>query len=198
MISPTGSPAVEPDTAGASPRLHEDDELQVRYRAYRRRQAARLLQLIPREAVRPLYRRALERLPAGDRPFQGDPLALVTSLCETFLPLPPMEVWHDDLVRNPDGHLRDLEESVHGPTADAPATLASREMVSEGRRWRVLLRSFRDEDAWRGFMVFEDQAGGPSHHTAIVFRERDPLELRSRFRSFEPAALEAFLRSSRP
>ena len=69
---------------------------------------------------------------------------------------------------------------------------------SEGRPWRVLLRAFRDEGAWKGLMVFEDRVGGASFRTAPVFREGDLLELRDRFRSFEPAALEAFLRSARP
>ena len=67
-----------------------------------------------------------------------------------------------------------------------------------GRRWDVLLRAFHDGAAWRGLMAFEDREGGPSFRTAPVFREGDLLELRARFRSFEPAALEAFLRSARP
>lgn len=196
MIAPTGSPTVGAPLA--TPGLHAVEELETRYRAYRRRQAARLLQLMPREAVRPLYRRALDSLPAEALPFQGDPLALLTRFCEDLLPLPPLEAWRDDLLRHEDAHLRDLAESVHGPTADAPATLEARSVDAGGRRWRVLLRAFRDDGGWQGMMVFEDEADGASYRTASVFREPDPLELRDRFRSFEPAALEAFLRSARP
>lgn len=186
------------DTGIASGELHQADELEVRYRAYRHRQAARLLQLMPREAVRPLYRRALAALPPERLPFQGDPLALLTELAETLLPLPPLEVWRDDLLRHTEGHLRDVEESVHGPTAEAPATLEARTLESGGCRWRVLLRAFLDQGTWRGLMVFQDEAGGAMYRTAMVFRDTDPVALLDRFRSFEPAALEAFLRSARP
>lgn len=201
MIPPVSGPTgrlAEPAEPEGSAAIHQADELASRYRAYRRRQAIHLLHLMPRSAVRPLYRRALAALPPDESPFEGDPLALLADHCGELLPLPPLEVWRDDLLRHPEGHLRDLEESVHGPTAEAPATLEARSLRSVGRRWRVLLRTFREGDAWRGFMVFEDQDGGASHRTAPVFREGDPLELRERFRSFDLPALEAFLRSARP
>lgn len=191
MIAAAGHPA-------PGPALQETPELRARYRAYRRRQAARLVQLMPREAVRPLYRLARERLAADGLPQADDPLALLTRLCETLLPLPPFDVWRDDLLRNQESHLHDLAESVHGPTAETPATLEARDMISGGRRWRVLLRAFHADGAWRGLMVFQDSSGGPAYRTAPVFREPGPVELRERFRSFEPTALEAFLRSARP
>jgi hypothetical protein len=173
------------------------DELERRYQAYRSRQAARFLHLLPRDAIRPLYRRALVAM-GGDTDAARDPLAVLTDFCEGLLPLPPFDVWLDDLRRHPEGHLRDLEESVDAPTADAPATLEVRRMEAQGRSWQVRLRSFRDDAAWRGFMSFQEDEGGPAYHTAAVFREADPVELVERFRSFEPSALEAFLRSSLP
>lgn len=179
--------------------LHEADELEARYRAYRRRQAMRLLQLMPRDAIRPLHRQALAAAASGEGEARGDdPLDFLAAFCERVLPLPPMEVWRRDLLQHPDAHLEDLRESVHGPTADAPATLDSRELASASGRWRVFLRAFRDGEAWRGFMVFRPAAPGASFRTAAVFREADPLEIRERFRSFDPGALEAFLRSARP
>ncbi|HKJ02771.1 MAG TPA: hypothetical protein VJ997_09960, partial [Longimicrobiales bacterium] len=78
-------------------------ELQDRYDAYRRRQATRLVQMIPREAVRPLYRRAREarRLGALGDPGDDDPLALLVAFCQRLLPLPPFDAWLEDLRTNP-------------------------------------------------------------------------------------------------
>ncbi len=191
MVGPGTSPL-------AAPALDAEAELDARYRAYRRRQAARLLQLMPREAVRPLYRRALEARADADGPFEGDSLALLTEFCEGLLPLPSRQAWARDLREHPEAHLRDLEESVHGPTADAPVTLETRSLESGGASWQVSLRGFHEPAGWRGFLDFRTADAGPSFRTAIVFQEPDPLGLRDRFRSFEPAALEAFLRSARP
>jgi hypothetical protein len=191
-------PATTPLTAPAPTPTPASDELDARYRAYRRRQAARLLQLMPREAVRPLYRRALAARPDAEGPFQGDSLALLTDFCEGLLPLPTREAWARDLEAHPEAYLRDLAETVHGPTADAPATLETRTLESGGEAWEVLLRGFHEPSGWRGFLAFRRSGADASFRTATVFQEAHPLGLRDRFRSFEPAALEAFLRSARP
>jgi hypothetical protein len=60
------------------------------------------------------------------------------------------------------------------------------------------LRSFRDGDAWRGYIAFEEQASKNVHRTALIFRESDPADLRDRFLDFEAVALAAFLRSALP
>lgn len=171
-------------------------ELRVRYGSYRRRQASRLLQILPREAVRPLYRRARDATD-GDR-RADDPMALLVAYCERLLPLPPFEVWCEDLARNPDAHLSDLDESPGGPTVDAPSTMAAQDLTYAGRRWTARLRAFRDAAFWRGYIAFEDAARGCVHRTGMVFCEDDPSELRRRFLSFEIPALEAFLRSALP
>lgn len=174
-----------------------------RYRSYRRRQAVRLLDILPREAVRPLYRRAAEEAvrrrvePSAVAPSDADPLELLLGFCERLLPLPPLEIWRADLGRHPDGHLADLAQAPAPPTADAPVTLARRLLEGEGF-WSVTLEGFRDTDAWRGRMVFREGVEGPAHPTAVIFREADPLALRARFRSFDQASLEAFLRSALP
>jgi hypothetical protein len=176
-------------------------ELRIRYGSYRRRQASRLLQILPREAVRPLYRRARDEAycsEPADRSPPDDPLALLVAYCEQLLPLPTFEVWCEDLRRNPDAHLSDVEDSPEGPTADAPSTMAVHDVAYAGQTWRARLKVFRDGGLWRGYIAFEDARRRRSHRTAVVFCERDPGELRRRFLSFDPAALEAFLRSALP
>lgn len=179
----------------------EVDELRARYAGYRRRQAARLVQMMPRDAVRPLYRKAREAAARADALSEegaADPLALLVRYCEGLLPLPPYEVWVQDLQRHPDGHYADLEDSVDGPTADAPSTMGVRAMTVRGRPWLASLRSFRDADLWRGYITFREEGSERVHRTASVFCEEGPAALRERFFSFEDGALEAFLRSSLP
>lgn len=171
----------------------EVEELHRRYTAYRRRHAARLVHLMPREAIRPLYRHARLRAVGGE-----DLLQLLFRYCETLLPLPPFEVWHEDLLRSPEAHLRDLDESPDAPTADAPSTVEVRSLVYHGRPWLARLKSYRDGGVWRGYIAFADEDSGRVHRTAPVFRESDPVALRERFLSFETVALEAFLRSALP
>ncbi len=179
--------------SSAQPLAHE--ELWAQYRAYRRRQARALVRLLPRDAVRPLYRRAIR----GGAPALGaDPLEALLACCEALLPLPPFDVWCADRALHPEAHLSDLDDSAEAPTADAPATVESRALDIEGRPWIAHLRSFRDGAAWRGFIAFEDVRSRVVHRTAVIFREWASADVRERFLSFEPASLAAFLRSALP
>lgn len=172
------------------------DELLGRYRAYRRRQARGLLGMLPRDAVRPLYRRAMAAgLEEGDG---SDPMRTLLAFCERLLPLPPFDVWHDDVRRSPEAHLSDVDDAADAPTADAPVTVETREFLVGARPWAAHLRSFRDGDVWRGFIAFEDGASKRLHRTALIFRESDPVDVRERFMSFGDSALGAFLRSALP
>jgi hypothetical protein len=174
-----------------------DQELRARYADYRRRQARALVGMLPQEAIRPMYRRAFHaghRSPGHDE----DPLERLLRFCEELLPLPPFEVWLHDLHRSPEAHLVDLDASADVPTATAPATLESRRFAPDGRAWVARLRGFRDGGAWRGFIAFEENSTGRVHRTSLIFRETDPSDLRDRFLSFEPATLQAFLRSALP
>jgi hypothetical protein len=179
----------------ARPRLSRG-ELLSRYEAYRRRQARGLLRLIPREAIRPLYRRAIAgaREPEAD----SDPLGALVGYCERLLPLPPFEVWCDDIRRNARAHLLDIDDSADAPDSEAPVTVETRDFSFADRPWTAHLRSFRDGAAWRGFIAFEDRESTSIHRTALIFRECDPVDVRERFMSFEKTALEAFLRSALP
>jgi hypothetical protein len=172
------------------------EELLLQYRAYRKRQARGLVGLLPKEAVRPLYRRALR---AGHGEKQAtDPLATLVEYCETLLPLPPFERWCEDRAASPSAYLRDLDDSAAAPTAEAPTTVETRGFDVGGTSWIAHLRSFRDGDAWRGYIAFEEQESRSVHRTALIFRESDPADLRERFLDFETVALSAFLRSALP
>lgn len=177
------------------------DELHRRYESYCRRQASRLVQMLPRDAVRPLYRRARDAALRADTlrdEGEPDPLALLVDFCQDLLPLPPFEIWLDDLRRHPDGHFSDLDESTDGPTVQTPSTMEVRPMTVRGRPWLAELRSFRDAGLWRGYISFQEEGSERAHRTAAVFCEPGPGELRERFLSFENTALEAFLRSALP
>lgn len=170
-------------------------ELMTRYRAYRLRQARALLHLMPREAVRPLYRKAVREGFGADG---SDPMAALVRYCERVLPLPPFEVWRDDVHAHPEAHVDDADDVAVAPTAEAPLTEASREVVHGDGRWTAHLRSFRDGSVWRGFIAFEEPVTSSMHRTAVIFREPDAESVRERFASFESSTLASFLRSALP
>lgn len=171
------------------------DEEFAEYEAYRQRQARALVGMLPRPAIRPLYRRALK---SGLPHSEHDPLGTLAAFCETLLPLPTFDVWRADRKAYPDAHIDELASAPSAPSAAAPVTLEARYLERTQGAWTARLRGFRDEDGWRGFIAFEEAQSGRIHRTALIFREPDAVELRSRFLSFESAALEAFLRSALP
>lgn len=181
---------------GVGTRSPSLEDLEARYAAYRRRQARGLIRLLPREAIRPLYRRAL-----GHDEVVGpvaDPLEALLRFCERLLPLPPFEVWLEDVREHATAHLRDLDDSADVPTADAPTTVEARRFAFEGSPWVAHLRSFREGQTWRGYIAFENEQADHVHRTALIFSESDPVDVRERFLDFDLAALQAFLRSTLP
>jgi hypothetical protein len=154
--------------------------------------------MMPRAAVRPLLRRALAAAPADLD--TGDPMEVLVGFCEELLPLPPLEVWLEDVKRSPEAHLVDVEGAADAPSAEAPVTVETRRFSFGDESWDAHLRSFRDGDAWRGFIAFEGAGprSGRVHRTTLIFREANPVHVRERFLSFEPSALVAFLRSTLP
>lgn len=171
----------------------EDQERQ--YAEYRLRQGRALVFMLPPEAVRPLLRR-VHRRQSSSTLVADDPLGALADFCADLLPLPPLDVWVQDVRDNPDAYVDSLDAAAGAPTAAVPATLESRRFRGAGTDWVAALRVFRDENAWRGFIAFQSEPGNPVHRTSLVFREEGPREIRDRFRSFEPAALESFLRSA--
>jgi hypothetical protein len=176
------------------------DELRARYADYRRRQARALVSMLPKEAIRPLYRRAskAEAPGAPGRREDEDPLERLLRFCEHLLPLPTFDVWERDVRRNPQAHLDDLEASPDAPTPASPATLEARRFGPRARPWTASLRGFRDRETWRGFIAFEEAGTGRVHRTSLIFCEPGPADLRERFLGFAPTTLEAFLRSALP
>lgn len=171
-------------------------ELLAQYAAYRRRQARGLIRLLPREAIRPLYRRALDE--GYGEETAADPLGALLRYCERLLPLPPFDAWRTDVEAHATAHLEDLADSAEAPTAEAPTTVVARRFDFDGSAWVAHLRSYREGPTWRGYIAFEDERGGHVNRTSIIFRESDPVDVRERFLSFDSAALGAFLRSALP
>jgi hypothetical protein len=172
------------------------EELEAQYAAYRRRQARGLVRLLPREAVRPLYRCAVEDSEVGVA--SADPLGALLQYCERILPLPPFETWCEDIRLHATAHLRDLDDSADAPTADAPASVVARRFEFDDAAWIATLRSFREGTTWRGYIAFEHAGSHDVHRTTLIFREEDPVGLRQRFLDFDTRALQAFLRSALP
>jgi hypothetical protein len=171
------------------------------YEAYCRRQTQRLLALLPREAIRPLYREARRQLVetaagAGD---DKDPMAVLHAYCRKLLPLPPMDVWEADVASNPSAYLDDAATDEPLPESLAAArTVEARFFMADGRRWSATLGVHRDGGIWRGHIAFRTRDGTRTYRTAEIFREGGAEALRDRFQEFDDVTLHAFLRSARP
>jgi hypothetical protein len=172
--------------------------LETLYEAYRRRQALSLLGLIPREAIRPLYREAGRWASGCGIRDWADPMAILTAYCMDLLPLPTFEVWLSDLRRNPGEHLREREAAPPGASPSQPVKTDVRRVVHQNRSWVAGLHVFRDQDTWRGFVAFQSEEGPTLLRTADIFREDRAEAIRRRFDELDPSTLQAFLRSVLP
>ncbi|MEX2526177.1 MAG: hypothetical protein WEA09_00950 [Gemmatimonadota bacterium] len=198
-------------------RSESEAQLRALYHRYCTSQGAALTSLLPREAVRPLYREALARRGAStsdDAGGSNDPMGLLAQHCASILPLPPFQVWVRDFQAHRMEYLEALAKAVGPQGRSEPVEVEAIPFLSGRQQWVAGLQLFRDGDAWRGFIAFTPQAGqdqlapeapGRSQtrlssqvRTADIFREQLPGEVRNRFRDLSPAALHAFLRSSLP
>lgn len=190
----------DPDS-GAAGLLHPGG-VRAAYRAYRQRQAMRLLALVPSGAVRPLYARAREWARERDLHRGEDPLATLRAYCEELLLLPPYREWLADASANPDAYVEDLERPATADTADREeppvVTVEVRSVRYRGATWYASLDVTPTDDAWRGFISFRRDTDSPGYRTADVFREATAEDVRGRFRGFDDASLRAFLRSVLP
>lgn len=170
--------------------------LYFRYHAYRRRQAAELLRIMPREAVRDLYGRARDW--ARDQGLHDgrDPMASLQKFAEHLLPLPPFEVWLEDRGTHPLAHIEENSDGPYAPPVGRPGRVETRVFRHGGRRWDSSLLVFREGEAWKGFLEFQEREGGPTYKTATIFREDSAAEVRLRFCDFSDDALSAFLLSA--
>ena len=180
----------------APERLVETTEvLYFRYQAYRRRQAAKLLHVMPREAVRELYGQARDWARQRGLHDGRDPMATIQRFAMEILPLPPFDVWLEDRRRHPISHLEEYSDDPHAPPVGRPGRIDTRAFRHGGRAWKVSLHVFREREAWRGFLEFEEKAGGPGYKTANIFREDSATQVRRRFEDFDDGTLSAFLLS---
>lgn len=172
--------------------------LRALYDRYCYRQAVALLSLVPRDAVRPLYRQALRWADKESQREDRDPLAILTAFCVELLPLPPFSVWLGSLRENPDPFLEDLEPVQEMDGSREAVTTDVRTFAREEGTWQARLRLFRDTDGWRGFISFRSDDGTCDVRTADVFRGDQARDIRQRFHSFQEDTLRAFLRSALP
>lgn len=191
--SPTGSRTRVP--APAAPSRSPEVAWRLRYEDYCRSQARELLNLLPGTAIRPLFRRAREGLADPVETAEADdPLSILVTYCRHLLPLPPFDVWREDVRRHPDAY----RESRDPRWIRDPVTVDVRALDAEGRRWIASLDIRSDGDLWRGRITFRrpDDPGGFA--TGEIFREDGVEAVRDRFLEFDDRTLAAFLRSSLP
>ncbi len=180
---------VSPSDAGA---------LKGRYVEYCRHQVTLLLQIMPREAVRPLYRRA--KIWATERGLHEtkDPMSTLRTFCREVLPLPPFEAWLLDHEDHLVAHAAAGVEWARLAEPMEPIAVDVRRMEHEAEPWHGTLEVYRGGDAWRGLIRFQRDGEEDHFHTGEIFCEDDLQDLRNRFNSFTASTMSAFLRSTLP
>jgi hypothetical protein len=166
------------------------------YEAYCRHEASSLLSLIPREAVRTLYGRARDWALEAGLHEQKDPMATLHAFCRRLLPLPPFDVWLEDYEGHRLLYMQELAGIPHAPPDPVPVAVELRNVPHEGEEWFATLNVVHDGEVWRGHIAFHTDTRATLHCTADIFCEESLAELRQRFRTFTPASLSAFLRST--
>ena len=169
-----------------------------RYEEYCRQQVTLLLEIIPREAVRPLYRRA--RIWATERGLHDtkDPMSTLRVFCREVLPLPPFEVWRSDYENHRVAHAGGRVEWVLLAEPMDPIAVDVRRMEHEAEPWHGTLEVYRGGDAWRGLIRFQREGEEGQFRTGEIFCEDDLQDLRTRFNSFIASTMSALLRSTLP
>jgi hypothetical protein len=189
-----------------------DAGLRRRYARYRRREARRLLDLLPARAARELWRTAVAEVAERDPRSAVLSTQRLAEYCERLLPLPPFETWLEDFRAHRAEHLADdLDDPAaiaDGAPPAEPFGVETRRFRDEaGEEWAAVL-AIRAEavDRWCGHVVFHpvrpDAVSAPAGRTAFrtgeILREASAEAVRERFGEFAPVTLRAFLRSARP
>ena len=156
------------------------------------------MEIIPREAVRPLYRRA--RIWATERGLHDtkDPMSTLRVFCREVLPLPPFEVWRLDYENHRVAHAGGRVECVLLAEPMDPIAVDVRRMEHEAEPWHGTLEVYRGGDAWRGLIRFQREGEEGQFRTGEIFCEDDLQDLRTRFNSFTASTMSALLRSTLP
>ena len=172
--------------------------LKMRYEGYCQHQVSRLLELIPKEAVRSLYRRA--RTWAMERGVHEskDPMSTLRAFCRELLPLPPFEAWQADYENNRVAHGSAGVERSPLAEPKEPVAVDVRRIEYEAEPWQGTLEVYRGDDRWRGVIRFQRDGEEGHFRTGEIFCEDDLQDLRDRFTSFTAPTMSAFLRSTLP
>ena len=178
------------------------DGLRGMYERYCDQEARALLQLIPREGLRELSRRARQADTRGGRltvtmgnpGAAPDPMARLVQMARTILPLPPYRVWLQSYLDDRFAYLAHM--GIASAPERAEPVLVDVRPVAGG--WTGELHLSRCQDGWRGFIQFTREGTGESHRTTEIFRGADPRVIRERFWEYGATTLEAFLRSVLP
>jgi hypothetical protein len=173
-------------------------DLHRRYEAYCLDQGRGLLAMVPRDAIRAMMRAAHEWAVVKDIPDTGDPMELLVRYARSILPLPPLEVWLEDVRRAP---LHHLESALPGPVDDirrTPIAVACREAALGEATWSAVLMVFPEPAGgrWHGFVAFGDRPDRLLHRTADIFRDSDPYRIRDEFLSSDLRTISSLLRSA--
>ena len=189
-----------------------DSALRRRYADYCRRQAVGLIEVIPRDGVRPLYCHAREWAVKHGVHERKDPMTTLHRYCRELLPLPSFDVWLVDYETNRLAHLKEAAPYPHAGEPSEPVGVERREMGHGLERWEASLEVFRDGELWRGYIRFQPEGNDAEVsrsdeqirlakgrlRTGDIFCEDELQDLRDRFLSFTSATLSAFLRSILP
>jgi len=175
-----------------------EEELRERYEAYCTWQAELLPTLVPREAIRPMYRAAHEWALERGLETGKDPLALLRRYCRDILPLPPFHAWVGRFRSHPEAFLEIPARPGALPgSANVSSIVAVRGVEHAGAFWTAALNVQESDSGWRGFIGFTG-AQGTTVQTAEIFMDPSLDDVRDRFRTLEPDTLSAFLRSALP
>ena len=128
--------------------------LRRQYGEYCQRQAVGLVELMPREGVRPLYRQAREWAVRQGVHDSQDPMATLHRFCRELLPLPSFAVWLVDYESHRLAHLKAGVAYPHAGEPSEPVTVEFREVEHASDRWQASLDVYRDQDLWRGYIRF--------------------------------------------
>ena len=182
-------------TRAPAPSQSPETAWRHRYDAYCRSQARELLNLLPETAIRPLFRRARDGVrDGGGTADPDDPLSILVAYCRHLLPLPPFDLWREDVRRHPDAY----RETRDPRWIRDPVTVDVRAVEAEGGRWVASLDVRSDGDLWRGRITFRRPDHPRGYATAEIFREEGVEAVRDRFLEFDDRTLGAFLRSALP
>ena len=154
--------------------------------------------MIPREAVRPIYRHARTWATQRGLHESKDPMSTLRGFCRDVLPLPPFEIWLSDYENHRAAHVDSGVERAPLAGPLEPIAVDVRPIEHEAEPWQGTLEVYRGGDAWRGLIRFQRDGEEGHFRTGEIFCEDDLQDLSDRFISFTAPTMRAFPRSTLP